>query len=148
MLWLHLENVDLNQVKVVHYYANGSKPWRFTGNDEHMDRNDIMINGILEHIFASSMGLKVPIAKICGSNQLKSKGLRMELTVTQPDDWHLHLRDGDLLKEVVPHSASHFGRAIVMPNLKPPITTTAAAVVYRDSILKAPLFRKGIMVEI
>ncbi|TXG55139.1 hypothetical protein EZV62_020395 [Acer yangbiense] len=82
-------------------------------------------------------GLKVPIAKISGSKQLKSKGLRMELTITQPDDWHLHLRDGDLLKAVVPHSASHFGRAIVMPNLKPPITTTAAAVVYRDSILKA-----------
>ncbi|KAK1567094.1 hypothetical protein Q3G72_008097 [Acer saccharum] len=82
-------------------------------------------------------GLKVPIAKIGGSKQLKSKGLRMELTITQPDDWHLHLRDGDLLKAIVPHSASHFGRAIVMPNLKPPITTTAAAVVYRDSILKA-----------
>ncbi|KAK3184117.1 hypothetical protein Dsin_031403 [Dipteronia sinensis] len=82
-------------------------------------------------------GLKVPNAKISGSNQLKSKGLRMELTITQPDDWHLHLRDGDLLKAVVPHSASHFGRAIVMPNLKPPITTTAAAVVYRDAILKA-----------
>ncbi|KAI9177272.1 hypothetical protein LWI28_013114 [Acer negundo] len=61
----------------------------------------------------------------------------MELTITQPDDWHLHLRDGDLLKAIVPHSAGHFGRAIVMPNLKPPITTTAAAVVYRDSILKA-----------
>ncbi|KAK2651142.1 hypothetical protein Ddye_018631 [Dipteronia dyeriana] len=82
-------------------------------------------------------GLKVPIAKIGGSKQLKSKGLRMELTITQPDDWHLHLREGDLLKAIVPHSASHFGRAIVMPNLKPPITTTAAAVVYRDSILKA-----------
>ncbi|PON49690.1 Dihydroorotase homodimeric type [Parasponia andersonii] len=52
----------------------------------------------------------------------------MELTITWPDDWHLHLRDGDLLKGVIPHSARHFGRAIVMPNLKPPITTTAAAV--------------------
>lgn len=61
----------------------------------------------------------------------------MELTLTQPDDWHLHLRDGDLLKAVVPHSVSHYGRAIVMPNLKPPITTTAAAVAYRESILKA-----------
>ncbi|KAK1568321.1 hypothetical protein Q3G72_023079 [Acer saccharum] len=85
----------------------------------------------------NAQGLKVPIAKIGGSKQLKSKGLRMEFNITQPDDWHLHLRDGDLLKSVVPHSASHFGRAIVMPNLKPPITTTAAAVVYRDSILKA-----------
>lgn len=61
----------------------------------------------------------------------------MELTLTQPDDWHLHLRDGDLLQAVLPHSAHHFGRAIVMPNLKPPITTTAAALAYRDSILKA-----------
>ncbi|KAI4308627.1 hypothetical protein L6164_031683 [Bauhinia variegata] len=61
----------------------------------------------------------------------------MELTITQPDDWHLHLRDGELLQAVIPDSAKHFGRAIVMPNLKPPITTTAAAVVYRESILKA-----------
>ncbi|XP_027347550.1 dihydroorotase, mitochondrial [Abrus precatorius] len=61
----------------------------------------------------------------------------MELTITQPDDWHLHLRDGSLLEAVLPHSAKHFGRAIVMPNLKPPITTTAAAVTYRESILKA-----------
>ncbi|WOK99305.1 dihydroorotase, mitochondrial [Canna indica] len=62
---------------------------------------------------------------------------RMELSLTRPDDWHLHLREGELLQAVVPHSAKHFGRAIVMPNLKPPITTTAAAVAYRQSILKA-----------
>ncbi|CAL0304091.1 unnamed protein product [Lupinus luteus] len=61
----------------------------------------------------------------------------MEVTITQPDDWHLHLRDGSLLQSILPHSARHFGRAIVMPNLKPPITTTAAAVSYRHSILKA-----------
>ncbi|KAK4255518.1 hypothetical protein QN277_008511 [Acacia crassicarpa] len=61
----------------------------------------------------------------------------MELTITQPDDWHLHLRDGDLLKAVIPPSAKHFGRAIIMPNLRPPITTTAAAVAYQESILKA-----------
>ncbi|KAJ1389763.1 Metal-dependent hydrolase [Sesbania bispinosa] len=61
----------------------------------------------------------------------------MELTITQPNDWHLHLRDGALLEAVIPHSARHFGRAIVMPNLKPPITTTAAAIAYRESILKA-----------
>ncbi|PKA49238.1 Dihydroorotase, mitochondrial [Apostasia shenzhenica] len=61
----------------------------------------------------------------------------MELQVTKPDDWHLHLRDGDLLEAVVLHSAKHFGRAIVMPNLKPPVTTTVAAMAYRDSILKA-----------
>ncbi|KAJ0964337.1 hypothetical protein J5N97_029459 [Dioscorea zingiberensis] len=61
----------------------------------------------------------------------------MELQLTRPDDWHLHLRDGHLLQSVVHHSANHFGRAIVMPNLKPPVTTTAAAVAYRESILKA-----------
>ncbi|KAH7533991.1 hypothetical protein FEM48_Zijuj04G0190400 [Ziziphus jujuba var. spinosa] len=69
--------------------------------------------------------------------QLRYKGTKMELTITQPNDWHIHLRDGDLLEAVVPHIASYFGRGIVMPNLKPPITTTAATVVYRESILKA-----------
>ncbi|ERN20489.1 dihydroorotase, mitochondrial isoform X3 [Amborella trichopoda] len=61
----------------------------------------------------------------------------MELTLTRPDDWHLHLRDGGLLEAVLPHSANQFGRAIVMPNLKPPVTTTAAAVAYRETIVKA-----------
>ncbi|KAK3188102.1 hypothetical protein Dsin_027663 [Dipteronia sinensis] len=51
-------------------------------------------------------GLKAPIAKISGSNQLKSKGLRMELTITQHDDWHLHLSDSDLLKVVFPYRLS------------------------------------------
>ncbi|XP_010673365.2 dihydroorotase, mitochondrial isoform X1 [Beta vulgaris subsp. vulgaris] len=60
----------------------------------------------------------------------------MELTLTRPDDWHLHLRDGDLLATVAPHSARHFGRAIVMPNLRPPVTTTGAAIAYRKSIME------------
>lgn len=81
--------------------------------------------------------LQFPVGKTEGPKQLSSKGPKMELTLTKPDDWHLHLRDGDLLEAVVSHSASHFGRAIVMPNLKPPITTTAAAVAYRESISKA-----------
>ncbi|EYU17808.1 hypothetical protein MIMGU_mgv1a007899mg [Erythranthe guttata] len=68
---------------------------------------------------------------------LKASGAKMELSITRPDDWHLHLRDGELLEAVVPHSSHHFGRAIIMPNLKPPVTTTAAAVSYRQSILKA-----------
>ncbi|XP_038682081.1 dihydroorotase, mitochondrial-like isoform X2 [Tripterygium wilfordii] len=75
--------------------------------------------------------------KVEWRNQMKCSGSRMELTLTQPDDWHLHLRDGDLLQAVVPHSATHFGRAIVMPNLKSPITTTVAALNYRELILKA-----------
>jgi len=49
------------------------------------------------------------------------------LTLTHPDDWHVHLRDGDALAAVVPHTAAQFARAIVMPNLKPPVTTTAQA---------------------
>lgn len=59
------------------------------------------------------------------------------LTITRPDDWHLHLRDGDVLKDIVPHTAKRFARAIIMPNLKPPVTTTAQAVSYRQRILAA-----------
>lgn len=57
-----------------------------------------------------------------------------QLTITRPDDWHLHLRDGDLLRDVLPHTAARFGRAIVMPNLKPPVTTLELALRYRDRI--------------
>jgi dihydroorotase len=59
------------------------------------------------------------------------------VTLRQPDDWHLHLRDGALLAAVLPHSARRFGRAIVMPNLRPAVTTTVAALAYRDRILAA-----------
>ena len=59
------------------------------------------------------------------------------LTLRKPDDWHLHLRDGAALQSVLPYTAERFGRAIVMPNLKPPITTTALAVAYRARILEA-----------
>jgi dihydroorotase len=59
------------------------------------------------------------------------------ITITRPDDWHLHLRDGAALTSVLPHSARQFGRAIVMPNLKPPITTTAQAGAYRERIMAA-----------
>ncbi|MBW7901682.1 MAG: dihydroorotase [Rhodocyclaceae bacterium] len=61
----------------------------------------------------------------------------MKLTLTRPDDWHLHLRDGDALKAVLPHTARQFARAIVMPNLKPPVTTVAQAAAYRARILAA-----------
>lgn len=59
------------------------------------------------------------------------------LTITRPDDWHLHLRDGSVLADVLPHTAAQFARAIVMPNLKPPVTSTAMASAYRDRILAA-----------
>ena len=61
----------------------------------------------------------------------------MKLTLRRPDDWHLHLRDGELLRAVLPYTAARFARAIVMPNLSPPVTTTAAALAYRDRILAA-----------
>ena len=59
------------------------------------------------------------------------------LTLTRPDDWHLHLRDGAAMAAVLPCTARQFGRAIVMPNLRPPVTTAAAAVAYRHRILAA-----------
>jgi len=59
------------------------------------------------------------------------------LTLTRPDDWHLHLRDGAALAAVLPHSAKQFARAIVMPNLRPPVTTVALAEAYRRRILAA-----------
>lgn len=59
------------------------------------------------------------------------------LTITRPDDWHLHLRDGELLGSVLPDTARRFARAIVMPNLAPPVTTTEQARAYRERILAA-----------
>jgi len=60
-----------------------------------------------------------------------------ELTIVRPDDWHLHVRDGAALRAVVPHSARQFGRAIVMPNLRPPVTTVEQALAYRERIVAA-----------
>ncbi len=59
------------------------------------------------------------------------------LTITRPDDWHLHLRDGAAMAAVLAHSARQFGRAIVMPNLKPPVTTTEQALAYRARVVAA-----------
>jgi dihydroorotase len=59
------------------------------------------------------------------------------LTLTRPDDWHLHVRDGDALQTVVPHTAAQFARAIIMPNLKPPVTTVAQALAYAGRIRSA-----------
>jgi len=63
--------------------------------------------------------------------------LTQTVTLTRPDDWHLHVRDGDALATVVPHTAAQFGRAIIMPNLRPPVTTTAQALAYRERIRAA-----------
>src|SRR5690606_18657782 len=59
------------------------------------------------------------------------------LTIRRPDDWHVHLRDGDMLRAVATHTARQFARAIVMPNLTPPVTTASAAAAYRERILAA-----------
>jgi dihydroorotase len=61
----------------------------------------------------------------------------MQITLTRPDDWHLHLRDDGALLSVLPHTARQFARAIVMPNLRPPVTTVLAAAEYRERILAA-----------
>ncbi len=63
--------------------------------------------------------------------------MTQEITITRPDDWHLHVRDGAALATVVPHTARQFGRAIIMPNLKPPVTTAAEAAHYRARIRAA-----------
>lgn len=60
-----------------------------------------------------------------------------QITLTRPDDWHLHVRDGDVLADVVPATAERFARAIIMPNLVPPVTTADQAMAYRDRILSA-----------
>ena len=63
--------------------------------------------------------------------------MRNEITITRPDDWHLHVRDGAALAAVVPDTARQFARAVIMPNLKPPVTTAAQAVAYRERVLAA-----------
>ena len=59
------------------------------------------------------------------------------ITLKRPDDWHLHLRDGAMMEGVLPHSAAHFARAIIMPNLVPPVVRASDAAAYRDRILAA-----------
>ena len=59
------------------------------------------------------------------------------LTIRRPDDWHVHLRDGEMLAAVAPYTARQFARAIVMPNLVPPVTSVAAAAAYRERIRAA-----------
>ncbi|OYV55862.1 MAG: dihydroorotase, partial [Legionella sp. 21-45-4] len=59
------------------------------------------------------------------------------MTLRQPDDWHVHFRDDEMLCDTVPATARHFGRALVMPNLNPPLTTLDSLLAYRERILKA-----------
>lgn len=72
------------------------------------------------------------------SNQASlPESISPSITITRPDDWHLHVRDGAVLASVLPHTARQFARAIIMPNLKPPVTTTEQAAAYRTRILAA-----------
>lgn len=59
------------------------------------------------------------------------------IEICQPDDWHLHVRDGEFLPDLIPHTAKQFARAIIMPNLKPPVTTAEQALAYKQRILAA-----------
>jgi dihydroorotase len=68
---------------------------------------------------------------------LKGAAMIDRFTITKPDDWHLHVRDGDMMRAALPFTAAKFGRAIMMPNLIPPVTTTADAVAYRKRLLAA-----------
>src|SRR4051812_10863476 len=68
---------------------------------------------------------------------MSTEATSSSLTITRPDDWHLHLRDGAAMASVLPHTARQFARAIVMPNLKPPVTTAQDASAYRERILAA-----------
>jgi dihydroorotase len=70
-------------------------------------------------------------------SQAPSHAPATSLTLTRPDDWHLHVRDGAAMAAVVPDTARQFGRAVIMPNLKPPVTTAAQALAYRERILAA-----------
>lgn len=67
----------------------------------------------------------------------RDDAMTARLTIRKPDDWHLHVRDGAMMKAVLPFTARHFGRAILMPNLVPPVRTTAEAIAYRERVLAA-----------
>lgn len=62
---------------------------------------------------------------------------RQTITLRRPDDWHVHFRDGAMMRQVLPFTARQFARAVVMPNLVPPVTTAAMASAYRDRIIAA-----------
>jgi dihydroorotase len=70
-------------------------------------------------------------------NKQREEFYMESITLIKPDDWHLHVRDGDVLHNIIPHTAERFARAIIMPNLKPPVTTTAQAIEYQQRISAA-----------
>ena len=88
-------------------------------------------------IFVLAYQVKVKNTGNCCKSIEKSMENDMKLTIRRPDDWHLHVRDGEAMQSVVPHTARQFGRAIIMPNLKPAVTHTAEALAYRERIRAA-----------
>jgi dihydroorotase len=78
-----------------------------------------------------------PASRLANAFEVRYPAGMKTLTIRRPDDWHLHLRDGEMMKAVLPESARHFARAIIMPNLVPPVVTGDQARAYRDRILAA-----------
>src|SRR5262245_18508761 len=81
-----------------------------------------------------------PIGCNCSSRRaasVRTPEMTTRITICKPDDWHLHVRDGAMLKAVLPFTARHFGRAILMPNLVPPVVTTRDAIAYRERVMAA-----------
>src|SRR5260370_16882688 len=72
-----------------------------------------------------------------GAYRRRHQIMTQRITIRKPDDWHLHVRDGAMLKAVLPYTVRHFGRAILMPNLVPPVTTTQEAIAYRQRVMAA-----------
>ena len=105
------------------------------------------------HCLAAARQRRCPAIPLSGRRQTASAAAAAaataataateELTITRPDDWHLHVRDGAGLRSVVPHTARHYGRAVIMPNTVPPVTTAAAAVQYRQRIAEAAVAGAG-----
>ena len=77
------------------------------------------------------------VTELFGSSEAKAAAPSQTLTIRRPDDWHVHLRDGAMLKAVLPFTATQFKRGIIMPNLVPPVTSIEAAGAYRERILAA-----------
>src|SRR4029079_11182041 len=82
------------------------------------------------HRLRRALHARAPVAR-AASRYAAGRQPVSSLVLRKPDDWHLHVRDGAALAAVLPHTAARFVRAIIMPNLKPPITTTAQAIDYR-----------------
>ena len=116
-------------------FVPADTPWA------HVDLASATRSGGLAHVTTdvTGFGVRFALELLLAAEPARRAGKAplMQLRLTRPDDWHLHLRDGAALAAVLPYTAAQFARAIVMPNLKPPVTTTALAGAYRERILAA-----------